>query len=306
MFIIPYRFDKEFTRIPFLTILVSLACVLIYAKQQRNEIDFINKTEAFCAVARPDTERMMLQKVVGATGPKACGQLLIQIRLSEDAQVAIDRLAASSEPFAGFSETDSARYVKELMSQLYDSYVRSVPPLTTRELWYHPHSWDAWSMVTATFAHGSWDHVIGNIIFFLAFASAVEVIIGPLLFIAVMTAIIFGTGVSYSFAMMNVADALPTVGLSGVVMGMLAMFTFFMPTGRIRCFYWFLIKIGTVAVPAWLIALWYIGFDVYQLFAQDDQSGINLVYHVSGAAFGFLIGAIFLRRQRNELAAQVG
>ena len=305
MLFFPYRFDMHFMRVPYVTIVVGLVCLGVYSAQFSNEIEFVNRTTDFCASINSNIERMMLTKISAGGGAAACEDFIYSVRLAEDADMKLDELAAAGESFAGLSEADSIEYTRELMQNVYDRHLRAVPPLQTKELWYHPHSWDPWTMVTASFAHGSWDHVIGNLIFFSAFAAAVEIIVGPLLYLAIIAVMVVGTGISYSLAMMNVADALPTVGLSGVVMGMMAMLTFFVPLGRIRCFYWFLIKIGTVTIPVWMLALWYIGFDAYQLFVLEDQSGVNLVYHVSGAALGLLIGVMFFRQRRVELAEQM-
>jgi len=114
-------------------------------------------------------------------------------------------------------------------------------------------------------------------------------------------AMAFGTNVSYSLAMMAVEDPLPTVGLSGVVMGMIAMLAYFLPTAKIRCFYWVLIKIGTVAVSAWFLALVFIGVDFYTLLTQDDMGGVNLVAHVSGGILGFVFGVAFFRKQKRQI-----
>lgn len=158
-------------------------------------------------------------------------------------------------------------------------------------------------MVTATFSHGDWGHVIGNLVFFFAFAAAVEVIIGPLVFLAVVLVMIFGTGSAYSAAMMSISNPPPTVGLSGVVMGIIAMLAYLQPTARIRCLYWVLIKFGTVAVSAWILAAIYIGLDVYTLAIEDDLDGVNLIAHVNGAMIGIVLGVLFFRRKRRELAA---
>lgn len=134
-------------------------------------------------------------------------------------------------------------------------------------------------MLTANFAHGSWQHLIGNLLFFFAFASAVELIVGSITFAAVVLAMSFGTSVAYSLAMTNFPGALPTVGLSGVVMGMMALLAYLIPTGMIRCFWWFIIKFGTIALPAWLLSLWYIGLDIYVLTSQEELGTVNLVAH---------------------------
>jgi len=306
MFFLPFKFDMELYRLPVVTILVCLLCLAIYWGQHANEREYFSKTEIFCETPRSNIERMMLEKVTRGAGSEACLEIVSTLSLAEDRDVAMEGFVAQSEPFVGYSDEESRAYTELLITRIYDSYRRAVPPLETKELWYHPHSWDPWSMVTASFAHGSWGHVIGNLFFFFAFAATVEVLVGPLIFIGTIMTMAFGTGVSYSIAMANVAEALPTVGLSGIVMGMMALFTFFLPTGRIKCFYWILIKIGTVSIPAWLLTLWFVGFDAYTLFTQEEQSGINLVYHVSGAAIGFLIGIIFLRHKRRQIPHLVG
>ncbi|MDH3468793.1 MAG: rhomboid family intramembrane serine protease, partial [Gammaproteobacteria bacterium] len=181
------------------------------------------------------------------------------------------------------------------------TYRWAVPPLKTKQLWYHPGSWDPVTMLTANFAHGGWDHVIGNLVFFFAFATAVELIVGSLSFAIVVLLMSFGTSISYSLAMASASDPLPTVGLSGVVMGMMALLTYLWPTGKIRCFWWFLIRFGTVAVPAWLLALWYIGFDVYHLLSEEEMGAVNLVAHVSGALIGLLLGMTWFRRRKRTV-----
>ncbi len=306
MFFLPFKFDMELYRLPVLTILICAICLGVYWGQHTNEREYITKTESFCATQRSTIERMMLEKVTQSAGSQACLEIVSKLSLAEDREATIDEFVAQSESFVGFSEQQSREYTEVLINRIYDSYRRTVPPLETKELWYHPHSWDAWAMVTASFAHGSWAHVVGNLFFFFAFAATVEVLVGPLIFVGTILAMAFGTGVSYSLAMMNIPEAMPTVGLSGIVMGMMALFTFFLPTGRIKCFYWFLIKIGTVSIPAWLLTLWFVGFDAYGLVTQEDQSGINLVYHVSGAVIGFLIGIVFLRKRRRRIPELVG
>jgi hypothetical protein len=101
---------------------------------------------------------------------------------------------------------------------------------------------------------------------------------------------------------------LPTLGLSGVVMGMLALFVYFLPHARIRMFYWFIIYVGTVGIPAWFLAAWYIGGDFY---SQVSGAGgyVNFVAHLAGAALGFLIGVAIFRQKRHwakELVLESG
>ena len=75
-----------------------------------------------------------------------------------------------------------------------------------------------------------------------------------------------------------------------------------MTTAKVRCYYWFLIKIGTVAVSAWILALIYVGVDAYTLLSQDDMGGVNLIAHVSGAAIGPLLGFALFQQNKRRIA----
>ncbi len=304
MLFFPYKFDLRLEKIPFLTIFVALLCVAVYTKQHLNEVDYVQQTQWFCSKNRSHIEQMALEKALGDASAMACLELMYELELSQNPDEIIGDYAANSKSFAGLSDADSREYIKGFLADEYRSYRANVPPLTTKELWYAPESWNPVTMVTSSFSHGGWDHLIGNLVFFYAFAAAVELIIGGAAFFGVIMVMVFGTNISYSVAMMAVEDPLPTVGLSGIVMGMIAMLTFFMPTAKIRCFYWILVKVGTVAVSAWLLALVFIGIDVYTLMTQDEMGGINLIAHVSGAALGFALGVLFFRKRRRDLSLE--
>ena len=304
MLFIPYKFDLGLPRIPYLTILICLVCTAIYAQQHRNEAEFEHRSIAYCSRDLAASEHMAMEKAFGDSSPYACLELMYELEMADDPESVIDAYAANSKKFAGFSPDDSRRFVRDFLLERYAGYKAAVPERKTRSLWYVPDSWNPVTMVTSTFSHGSWDHLIGNLLFFYAFAAAVELIVGPLTFLAVIMAMSVGTNIAYSLAMLGVDNSLPTVGLSGIVMGMIAMLTYFLPTAKIRCFYWVIIRVGTIAVSAFLLALIYIGIDVYTLLTQDGLGGVNLIAHVSGAALGFLFGFAFFRDRKRAIVIE--
>ncbi|MDH5344724.1 MAG: rhomboid family intramembrane serine protease, partial [Gammaproteobacteria bacterium] len=89
-----------------------------------------------------------------------------------------------------------------------------------------------------------------------------------------------------------------SVGLSGVVMGMIGLSAYLLPRGRVRCYYWFVVVFGSVAMPVWALALWYLGGDIYTLFAYDNYGAVNVMAHVTGGIGGYLYGALFLKSAR--------
>jgi membrane associated rhomboid family serine protease len=156
-------------------------------------------------------------------------------------------------------------------------------------------------MVTAVFAHGGWGHLIGNLFFFFAFAATVEGIIGPILFPVVIIGLSFGTQIAFSLWAAGTGNMVPTLGLSGVVMGMIGLFTYFLPTAGIRCFVWAFVWAKTFAIPAWIITTWYVGWDIYNLSQDDGSAGVNFMAHVSGAVLGLLSGMLFFRGLRDDV-----
>jgi membrane associated rhomboid family serine protease len=190
-----------------------------------------------------------------------------------------------------------ATYYEQAILDAYRSFRAGAPSNLTTRLAYAPDSWNPLRMLSAAVAHASWSHVIGNLIFFYAFAATIEILLGPALYLAVLLVLALGTHTVYSLAMMNNPAALPTVGLSGVVMGMIALFVYFIPHARISCFLWLIFFYRRFALPAWLLASWYIGWgslhDVHEGRKHRGQSHRPPV----GAALGLAIGAILLSRQ---------
>jgi membrane associated rhomboid family serine protease len=110
------------------------------------------------------------------------------------------------------------------------------------------------------------------------------------------------TSLAYSYSVAGTADAVPTLGLSGVVMGMIGFVAVVMPTLGIRCFFWFLLFVRRFSLPSLLLAAWFVGWDIYELHTQDPDSNTNYIAHVSGAATGALIGLVFRFWRRDYLS----
>ena len=86
-------------------------------------------------------------------------------------------------------------------------------------------------------------HMVGNMIFFLAFAPALELLVGNnFRYIWIMLFISFVVGVSYSMSILiGGSEAIPTLGFSGVVMGMMGLAAYLMPQARIRVFWCYIV-----------------------------------------------------------------
>ncbi|RDH84056.1 MAG: rhomboid family intramembrane serine protease [endosymbiont of Galathealinum brachiosum] len=188
---------------------------------------------------------------------------------------------------------------ENLEKHLY-AFEKLTPSSLDGSLMHFPDEINPLPMLTSAVAHASWSHVIFNLIFFIAFAPAIEVLISNRLkYLGLLVALSFVTSISYSLAVLiNGNEPVPSLGLSGVVMGMIGVFAYLMPHARIRVFFWFFTIIKIFFIPAWILALWYIGMDTLDMLFSDDYGGINLIAHVSGGFGGYILGYIFFKEQR--------
>lgn len=181
----------------------------------------------------------------------------------------------------------------------------------TESLMYYPDSWNPIRMISASVAHAGWLHLIGNIAFYLAFAPALELLIGSKIrYLWIMLFISLVVGISYSISVVIGNDsAIPTLGFSGVVMGIMGLSAYLMPQARIKVFWWYYIAWKTFYVPAWILAVIFIGLDTLTMLTVSDYGGVNVVAHVAGGLAGYVYAYLWLKDRkedtREELAQEV-
>lgn len=301
MIFFPYRVDLSLHRLPYATIAISIVCLVVFYQQFHNSQSVRRDTYWFCQRQPPRLFRMVMNNTYGHYSARDCAKLMWGIRMSDAPDDYIKGVVGKGDPLKGFKPDSARLYAAQLVRDEYSEFERRVPAYDTQSLWYKPDSWNPVAMVTAAFAHASWMHVIGNLVFFFAFAASVEIIVGWWQFLLLILALALGTHAFYSVSMLAVDNPPPTVGLSGVVMGMMGLLAFFLPRGRIRCFLWAIVVFKRFTLPAWLLFAWFAGWDTYTLFFAKDHHGINVVAHVSGAGLAMLIGYAFYRPRRREI-----
>ena len=200
---------------------------------------------------------MIFKQAAGST-PEACLEVMYGIATSDDEQATIERIVEEMEPLTGFIAEDSKYYVSEILNDEIRQYHIRVPDHPDEGLAYYTATWNPLTMVAPAFAHGSWSHIIFYLIFFVAFAGTVEVLIGSLAFVSLFLVVSLFSGVFSSVSAIASGSHYSTLGL----------FAYLMPKGKIRCYYWFIIFFGSVGIPAWAIAACYIGGAIYALFTS--------------------------------------
>ena len=281
-----------------MTIAVCVICAVVFFDQLGDRKDFDNASERYCHADRSRIEEIVFARIAELEDYGYCNEMMFRIASSDDSDALIDDISSRLRTLAGFSRDDSKTYVRQMLEEELSRYQRMVGALPDEGRAYFTSTWNPLTMITSAFAHGDWLHIIFNLIFFFAFAATVEALIGPVAFAASIIAIAIFTGIFSSVSAYATGNHNYTLGLSGVVMGMMGLFSYLLPHGKIRVYYWFIVIFGYVAVPAWALTIWYVGGDVYTLFTKEDHGMVNVMAHVTGGIAGYLIGFLFLAKAK--------
>jgi membrane associated rhomboid family serine protease len=142
------------------------------------------------------------------------------------------------------------------------------------------------SVLTAMFLHGSWLHLLGNMLFLFVFGNNVEDRLGRLRYLAFY--LFCGYAATYGFALWQHSSTEPLVGASGAIAGVLGGYFVLFPRARVLSlltFFFFL----PIRLPAWLVlGSWFV-LQYVSLRANQAGSGSGVAYlaHV----IGFVLGA---------------
>jgi membrane associated rhomboid family serine protease len=164
----------------------------------------------------------------------------------------------------------------------------------------HHLSW--WeSTFTSMFMHGSWEHILGNMLFLWIFGNNVEDALGRVRFFfwylaAGVVATATQTFVTLDFG--TVRDAsIPNIGASGAIAGVLGAYFVLLPRARVLTLIVFVFR----EIPAgWFLGIWILlqawqgGFG---LTHPNQTGGVAVFAHIGGFAFGALTVRLVAKRR---------
>src|SRR6185312_3660267 len=309
MFFFPYKLDVSLYRIPFFTVAACIACIAVFLSQVRSSHSFERRLVDYCAQQTSAELHAIVEAVGDEEIGRGCVNVLLGIRESADHDAAITRLAGEVKGLDFYRDRkQDFDYKQSVLKYGYDEFIALVPKDLTDKLAYRPDGYNVLTMVTSAFAHASWDHLLGNLVFFFIFASCVECALGYGAFVASFLLMAVVTSLAYRYSVVA-TEGLPAIGLSGVAMGMMALLTVLLPRARIWCFFWFFFFFRRFTLPVLLIAAWHIGWNIWDLKHMQAGDDINYMAHVSGAVLGIALGILFrlfAPRRLDELEIAMG
>jgi len=142
------------------------------------------------------------------------------------------------------------------------------------------------TILTAMFMHGSWSHIIGNMIFLWAFAPEIEDAMGRGRYLIFY--LVGGFVAMLAQVLANPHSTVPNLGASGAIAAVMGAFLVTYPRDQIRTLLFIFVFARIRFIPAaLLIGFWFLT----QLFhagavANVQTGGVAYLAHIGGFIFG--------------------
>jgi len=153
-----------------------------------------------------------------------------------------------------------------------------------------------WTLVTYQFLHGSWLHVLSNMLFLWIFGDNIEDALGHVKF--VIFYLVCGAGAAFAHALFNAGSFGPLVGASGAVSGLMGAYILLYPHARVYVLFRIVIPIPLPLPAMWMLAGWF-AVQLFNLVIAPDAP-VAWWAHIGGMAVGAAL-VVTLRRREIEL-----
>lgn len=142
------------------------------------------------------------------------------------------------------------------------------------------------TILTAMFMHGSWSHIIGNMIFLWAFAPEIEDAMGPARYLIFY--LLGGIVAMLAQVFADPHSTIPNLGASGAIAAVMGAFIVTYPRDQIKAILIIFIFVRITLIPAsLLIGFWFLTQLVHAgSVAKVQSGGVAYLAHVGGFIFG--------------------
>jgi hypothetical protein len=155
--------------------------------------------------------------------------------------------------------------------------------------------------VTSMFMHGSWEHILGNMLFLWIFGNNVEDAMGKIRFLVFYLVGGFAATALQTFVTLTFGTAMdaqvPNLGASGAISAVLGAYLVLLPTASVLTIVFFFLR----EIPAFFfLGFWFL-FQLwsgsFSLLQPEAGGGVAFFAHVGGFVFGALtVRAFAIRR----------
>ncbi|MFE9400967.1 rhomboid family intramembrane serine protease [Streptomyces sp. NPDC006530] len=139
--------------------------------------------------------------------------------------------------------------------------------------------------LTALFVHGSWLHLLGNMLFLYVFGAMAEERLGWAEF--VLFYLVAGYLALFAYAAAHAGSQQTLVGASGAISAVLGAFLYLFPRARVTSIFPFLLFLP-LRFPAWLVLIFWFALQWLAIQSASTGPGVAYLAHLVGFGLGFL------------------
>jgi membrane associated rhomboid family serine protease len=142
------------------------------------------------------------------------------------------------------------------------------------------------TLLTAMFMHGSWLHILGNMLYLWIFGDNIEDLLGHGRYVVFYLAC--GIAASLAQVFFSPDSYIPSLGASGAIAGVLGAYAIKFPRNRVRVL---MVRVVT-DLPAFVVLGFWIVLQVFSQVASPagESSGVAYMAHIGG----FLTGVVLV------------
>jgi rhomboid family protein len=146
--------------------------------------------------------------------------------------------------------------------------------------------------VISVFLHGSWTHLLGNMLFLWVFGRGIEGTMGAGRYLAFY--LICGVAACLAQIASDPGSPVPTVGASGAISGVMGAFLVLYPNVRVKMFFFIILA----DVRAWIVLIYWFLLQLFEGLATAGTMGAEVSGGVAVWAHvgGFVMGLLLVRR----------
>jgi membrane associated rhomboid family serine protease len=153
------------------------------------------------------------------------------------------------------------------------------------------------TVFTSMFLHGSWMHLLGNMLYLWIFADNVEDRLGHGRFVAFY--LLCGVGAALAQALPDPDSPIPMVGASGAISGVLGAYLLMFPRAHVLVLLPLGVLTRIVHLPALLVlGLWFALQLLSEMMAPAGGGGVAFRAHIGGFVAGMVLLPLFRWRRR--------
>ena len=157
------------------------------------------------------------------------------------------------------------------------------------------------TILTSMFMHGGWMHLIGNMWFLWVFGNNIEDSMGHIRYIVFY--LLCGVVASAAHIVTDPGSAIPTVGASGAISGVMGAYLVLYPKVRVKTLIFFVFFIRVIPLPAWALLIYWFGIQLVSgvgSLGAADGGGVAFWAHIGGFVAGVALIKLFERPQLVE------